>query len=101
MYVLTNGSRVRFHSPFWAPIIVLGISGPKNDPHIGKSAVKHLSAGNKSHVTNLHHRGRRKRRLPAEMGRAFQILSFLDGPTARPLALHDALGHRPGPGSGG
>ena len=38
MYVLTNGSRVRFFS-FLCADIVLGIAGPKNDPHGGDNQV--------------------------------------------------------------
>ena len=95
MYVLTNGSRVRFFS-FLGADIVLGIAGPKNDPHIGKSAGEASLRGQQVPCHDLHHR-----EPPTDD--AFRLkwgehskyyLSWMGNGLA--LALHDALGHRPG-----
>jgi len=94
MYVLTNGARVRFFS-FLGPDVVLGISGPKRDPHVGHSAVKHLSAGNKSHVTTFIIETAENDTFRLKWGEHPKYyLSWMGNGQA--LALHEALGHRPG-----
>ena len=94
MYRLTNGARVRFFS-FLSADIVLGIDGPKNDPHSGKTAVKHLSAGNKSHVTTFIIETAEDDAFRLKWGdHSKYYLSWMGNGLA--LALHDALGHRPG-----
>ena len=94
MYRLTNGARVRFFS-FLGADIVLGISGPKKDPHVGQSAVKHLSAGNKSHVTTFIIEAAGDDGFRLKWGEHPKFyLSWMGNGLA--LALHDALGHRPG-----
>jgi len=94
MFVLTNGARVRFFS-FLGPDVVLGISGPKRDPHVGHSAVKHLSAGNKSHVTTFIIETAEDDTFRLKWGEHPKYhLSWMGNGQA--LALHEALGHRPG-----